>query len=136
MCICVICVFYRAFIFACVCVFAYVFLAPIFACVCVFAYVFLGAHLCLCLCFAYVFLGAHLCVYLWHIFVCVRVFYRAPIFACIGMTERDLSWQKDFTLWPFGPCHKVVKRSEVMEPRQWGEVTGRIAEGWNFLYDG
>ena len=54
---------------------------------------------------------------------------------CIGMQERDESWKKDFSLWPYGVCHQVVPSSKLFDPTTWAESTGQLAEDWMYPAD-
>ena len=54
---------------------------------------------------------------------------------CIGMQERDESWKKDFSLWPYGVCHKVVPTNKLFDPVRWSESTGQLAEDWTYPAD-
>ena len=65
----------------------------------------------------------------------VVMFTRGEIYACIGMTEKDLSWQSDYTLWPFGPCQRVVKRTEPFSVKRWVETTRDYTADWKYPYD-
>ena len=65
----------------------------------------------------------------------VVMFTRGEIYACIGMTEKDLSWQSDYTLWPFGPCQRVVKRTEPFSVKRWVEKTKDYTADWKYPYD-
>ena len=60
---------------------------------------------------------------------------RGEIYACIGMTDKDVSWQEDYTLWPFGPCHRVVKKSEPFSVKLWVERTRNFTAQWKYPYD-
>lgn len=55
---------------------------------------------------------------------------------CIGMQERDQSWQRDFTLWPFGVCHQVVQKNKPFDPAKWAEKTQHFADNWSHPHDG
>ena len=48
------------------------------------------------------------------------------------MQERDESWKKDFSLWPYGVCHQVVPTRKPFDPVKWAEVSGHLAENWSY----
>jgi len=60
---------------------------------------------------------------------------RYPIYTCIGMQERDLSWQSSYKLWPSGVCHRIVAIGEALNVAQWANVTGGFADRWTYASD-
>ena len=51
---------------------------------------------------------------------------------CIGMHDRDPSWDAYYMLWPHGPCHRVMMMGEGMEPYDYAQITGQIAHDWRY----
>ena len=87
------------------------------------------------------------CLHQWyrcsHIGICIMMMMlllsmllsRYPIYTCIGMQERDLSWQSSYKMWPSGVCHRVVSVTENLNVAHWANVTGGFADKWNHLSD-
>uniref|UniRef100_A0A6J0UBY9 Protein O-mannosyl-transferase TMEM260 isoform X1 n=1 Tax=Pogona vitticeps TaxID=103695 RepID=A0A6J0UBY9_9SAUR len=40
-------------------------------------------------------------------------------FVCIGLHEGDPTWKKDYSLWPWGSCDKLVPSRVPFDPRGW-----------------
>jgi len=59
--------------------------------------------------------------------LCVR---RYPIYVCIGMQDRDPSWQSSYVLWPAGVCHRVMSANQRLDAASWGNQTGGFADKW------
>ena len=59
----------------------------------------------------------------------------SPIYACIGMQQRDPSWQTSYALWPAGVCHRVVNISEPLHVASWANATGGFADRWTHHSD-
>ena len=62
--------------------------------------------------------------------------FRGPILVCIGMQEKDSSWESAYQLWPHGVCHRVVAHNTPLNPAMWTDLTARIAESWPYPFEG
>ncbi|KAM6201179.1 protein O-mannosyl-transferase TMEM260 [Rhynchocyon petersi] len=47
-------------------------------------------------------------------------------FVCIGIHEGDPTWKKNYSLWPWGSCEKLVPSEIVFNPEEWIERTRNI----------
>ncbi|XP_059551122.1 protein O-mannosyl-transferase TMEM260 isoform X2 [Myotis daubentonii] len=47
-------------------------------------------------------------------------------FVCIGIHEGDPTWQKNYSLWPWGSCDKLVPSEIVFNPEEWIKLTRNI----------
>ncbi|XP_032107051.1 transmembrane protein 260 isoform X5 [Sapajus apella] len=47
-------------------------------------------------------------------------------FVCIGIHEGDPSWKKNYSLWPWGSCDKLVPLEIVFNPEEWIKLTKNI----------
>uniref|UniRef100_A0A8C5KE17 Transmembrane protein 260 n=1 Tax=Jaculus jaculus TaxID=51337 RepID=A0A8C5KE17_JACJA len=47
-------------------------------------------------------------------------------FVCIGIHEGDPTWRKNYSLWPWGSCDKLVPSEIVFRPEEWIKLTRRI----------
>ncbi|XP_058018978.1 transmembrane protein 260 isoform X4 [Ahaetulla prasina] len=47
-------------------------------------------------------------------------------FVCIGLHEGDRSWKKDYSLWPWGACDKLVSSKVPFDPEMWVERTQNL----------
>ncbi|XP_041132322.1 transmembrane protein 260 isoform X2 [Polyodon spathula] len=45
------------------------------------------------------------------------------VFACIGLPEGDRSWERGFSLWPWGVCEKLVPSGTPFYPAEWVRLT-------------
>nr|XP_038949394.1 transmembrane protein 260 isoform X1 [Rattus norvegicus] len=54
-------------------------------------------------------------------------------FVCIGIHEGDPTWKKDYSLWPWGSCDKLVPSKIVFNPEEWIEHT-RTIYNWTEEY--
>lgn len=55
-------------------------------------------------------------------------------FVCIGIHEGDPTWKKDYSLWPWGSCDKLVPSKIVFNPEEWIERT-RAIYNWTEAYE-
>ncbi|XP_023371635.1 transmembrane protein 260 isoform X2 [Otolemur garnettii] len=44
-------------------------------------------------------------------------------FVCIGIHEGDPTWKKNYSLWPWGSCDKLVPSEIVFNPEEWIKLT-------------
>ncbi|XP_004699040.3 transmembrane protein 260 [Echinops telfairi] len=51
---------------------------------------------------------------------------RKETFVCIGIHEGDPSWKKNYSLWPWGSCDKLVPSEIVFHPEDWIKRTRAI----------
>ncbi|XP_061600425.1 protein O-mannosyl-transferase TMEM260 isoform X2 [Cololabis saira] len=51
---------------------------------------------------------------------------QRDVFACIGLSDGDMSWERTFTRWPFGVCDHLVPGNKQFHPKQWGQRTRNI----------
>ena len=56
------------------------------------------------------------------------------MFACIGMQDRDHSWQEKYILLPYGVCHKIDDASEFV-PEEWAALVGNYSDKWKYKWD-
>lgn len=49
-----------------------------------------------------------------------------PVFACIGLTDGDPSWEHSFTRWPLGVCDQLVSAHTHFHPEKWAEHTRNL----------
>ncbi|GAB1298783.1 Transmembrane protein 260 [Apodemus speciosus] len=54
-------------------------------------------------------------------------------FVCIGIHEGDPTWKKDYSLWPWGSCDKLVPSKIVFNPEEWIKRT-RAIYNWTEAY--
>ncbi|KAL7992766.1 hypothetical protein Chor_017022 [Crotalus horridus] len=47
-------------------------------------------------------------------------------FVCIGLHEGDSTWKKDYSLWPWGSCDKLVSSKAPFDPEMWIERTQNL----------
>ncbi|KAG8511750.1 Transmembrane protein 260, partial [Galemys pyrenaicus] len=47
-------------------------------------------------------------------------------FVCIGIHEGDPTWKKNYALWPWGSCDKLVHSEIVFNPEEWIKLTRNI----------
>ncbi|XP_019500566.1 PREDICTED: transmembrane protein 260 isoform X3 [Hipposideros armiger] len=47
-------------------------------------------------------------------------------FVCIGIHEGDSTWKKNYSLWPWGSCDKLVPSEIVFNPEEWIQLTRNI----------
>ncbi|XP_004370947.1 protein O-mannosyl-transferase TMEM260 [Trichechus manatus latirostris] len=47
-------------------------------------------------------------------------------FVCIGIHEGDPTWKKNYSLWPWGSCDKLVPSEIVFNPDKWIKLTRNI----------
>lgn len=47
-------------------------------------------------------------------------------FVCIGIHEGDPTWKKNYSLWPWGSCDKLVPSDIVFNPEEWIKLTRNI----------
>ncbi|XP_057586483.1 transmembrane protein 260 isoform X4 [Hippopotamus amphibius kiboko] len=47
-------------------------------------------------------------------------------FVCIGIHEGDPTWRKNYSLWPWGSCDKLVSSEIVFNPEEWITRTRNI----------
>ncbi|XP_067590798.1 protein O-mannosyl-transferase TMEM260 isoform X5 [Pseudorca crassidens] len=47
-------------------------------------------------------------------------------FVCIGIHEGDPTWKKNYSLWPWGSCDKLVSSEIVFDPEEWIKLTRNI----------
>ncbi|XP_026525992.1 transmembrane protein 260 isoform X1 [Notechis scutatus] len=47
-------------------------------------------------------------------------------FVCIGLHEGDPTWKKDYSLWPWGSCDKLVSSKVPFDPEMWVEHTQNL----------
>uniref|UniRef100_A0A3B5LNP6 Transmembrane protein 260 n=1 Tax=Xiphophorus couchianus TaxID=32473 RepID=A0A3B5LNP6_9TELE len=48
------------------------------------------------------------------------------VFACIGLTDGDPSWERSFSRWPLGVCDYLVPLQRQFHPERWAERTRRL----------
>ncbi|KAM6912902.1 protein O-mannosyl-transferase TMEM260 isoform 1-T1 [Xenentodon cancila] len=51
---------------------------------------------------------------------------QKDVFACIGLPDGDLSWERTFSRWPFGVCDYLVPAQKQFHPEQWAQRTRSI----------
>ncbi|MGH0163966.1 UNVERIFIED_CONTAM: hypothetical protein FKN15_063681 [Acipenser sinensis] len=56
------------------------------------------------------------------------------VFACIGLPEWDRSWERGFSLWPWGVCEKMVPSGTPFYPAEWVRLT-RNMYNWTEPYN-
>ncbi|XP_026875416.2 transmembrane protein 260 isoform X2 [Electrophorus electricus] len=49
-----------------------------------------------------------------------------PVFACIGLSEGDPSWERTFSRWPWGVCEQLVPVTRRLHPEEWARSTQRL----------
>ncbi|XP_058149362.1 protein O-mannosyl-transferase TMEM260 isoform X3 [Dasypus novemcinctus] len=52
--------------------------------------------------------------------------HRKETFVCIGIHEGDPTWKKNYSLWPWGSCDKLVPSEIVFNPEEWIKLTRNI----------
>ncbi|XP_029422527.1 transmembrane protein 260 isoform X2 [Nannospalax galili] len=62
------------------------------------------------------------------LFVVFQIYsnYRRETFVCIGIHEGDPTWKKNYSLWPWGSCDKLVPSRIVFNPEEWINLTRNI----------
>ncbi|XP_014842556.1 PREDICTED: transmembrane protein 260 isoform X1 [Poecilia mexicana] len=55
---------------------------------------------------------------------------RRDVFACIGLTDGDPSWERSFSRWPLGVCDYLVPLQRQFHPERWAERT-RSLYNWS-----
>jgi hypothetical protein len=60
------------------------------------------------------------------VLICFFVSNRKETFVCIGIHEGDPTWKKNYSLWPWGSCDKLVPSGIVFKPEEWIELTRNI----------
>nr|XP_037839957.1 transmembrane protein 260 isoform X7 [Chlorocebus sabaeus] len=62
------------------------------------------------------------------LFVVYQIYsnYRKETFVCIGIHEGDPTWKKNYSLWPWGSCDKLVPLEIVFNPEEWIKLTKNI----------
>ncbi|XP_062946851.1 protein O-mannosyl-transferase TMEM260 isoform X6 [Cynocephalus volans] len=62
------------------------------------------------------------------LFVVYQIYsnYRKETFVCIGIHEGDSTWKKNYSLWPWGSCDKLVPSEIVFNPEEWIKLTRNI----------
>uniref|UniRef100_A0A3Q2ZNF3 Transmembrane protein 260 n=1 Tax=Kryptolebias marmoratus TaxID=37003 RepID=A0A3Q2ZNF3_KRYMA len=48
------------------------------------------------------------------------------VFACIGLSDGDPSWERSFSRWPFGVCDYLVPVQKQFHPEEWAQRTQNI----------
>ncbi|OCT68540.1 transmembrane protein 260 isoform X1 [Xenopus laevis] len=56
----------------------------------------------------------------------LKVNKHKEIFSCIGLNEGDLTWQKSYSLWPWGACEKLVPKSTPFDAEEWIALTRNL----------
>ncbi|KAK3538255.1 hypothetical protein QTP70_033068 [Hemibagrus guttatus] len=49
-----------------------------------------------------------------------------PLFVCIGLSEGDPSWEKTFSLWPWGVCEQLMPLTSRLHPVEWAQRTQNL----------
>ncbi|KAK1793023.1 hypothetical protein P4O66_001733 [Electrophorus voltai] len=57
-----------------------------------------------------------------------------PVFACIGLSEGDPSWERTFSRWPWGVCEQLVPVTRRLHPEEWARSTQRLYD-WRQPHD-
>ncbi|XP_061824789.1 protein O-mannosyl-transferase TMEM260 isoform X1 [Nerophis lumbriciformis] len=52
------------------------------------------------------------------------------VFACIGLSDGDQSWEQNFSTWPFGVCDILVPALRQFHPKEWASHT-RSLYNWS-----
>ncbi|XP_013848901.1 transmembrane protein 260 isoform X5 [Sus scrofa] len=62
------------------------------------------------------------------LFVTYQIYsnYRKETFVCIGIHEGDPTWKKNYSLWPWGSCDKLVSSEIAFNPEEWIKLTRNI----------
>ncbi|XP_054894482.1 transmembrane protein 260 isoform X5 [Poeciliopsis prolifica] len=55
---------------------------------------------------------------------------QRDVFACIGLTDGDPSWERSFSRWPLGVCDYLVPLQRQFHPERWAERT-RSLYNWS-----
>lgn len=53
-------------------------------------------------------------------------FCRRDVFACIGLSDGDPSWERSFSRWPLGVCDYLVPVQRQFHPKAWAHRTRNI----------
>ncbi|KAL5008068.1 hypothetical protein ScPMuIL_013649 [Solemya velum] len=61
---------------------------------------------------------------------------KYPIFACIGVQNHEPSWESGYELWPYGVCHRFVKKEESMNLEEWSDTVDSMARNWTYPLEG
>ncbi|XP_072545627.1 protein O-mannosyl-transferase TMEM260 isoform X2 [Salminus brasiliensis] len=59
---------------------------------------------------------------------------QRPVFACIGLSEGDPSWERTFSRWPWGVCEQLVPVTSRLHPEEWAQHTQRLYN-WSQPHD-
>ncbi|KAM9354137.1 protein O-mannosyl-transferase TMEM260 [Pholidichthys leucotaenia] len=51
---------------------------------------------------------------------------QRDVFACIGLSDGDPSWERTFSRWPMGVCDYLVPVQRQFDPEEWAERTRNI----------
>ncbi|KAM5273275.1 protein O-mannosyl-transferase TMEM260 [Ctenodactylus gundi] len=51
---------------------------------------------------------------------------QKEVFVCIGIHEDDSTWKKNYSLWPWGSCDKLVPSRIAFNPEDWIKLTKNI----------
>ncbi|KAH0620270.1 hypothetical protein JD844_020408 [Phrynosoma platyrhinos] len=63
----------------------------------------------------------------------LKVNKHKEVFVCIGLHEGDPTWKKDYALWPWGSCDKLVSSKAAFDPGEWISRT-RNLYNWSEEY--
>ncbi|XP_013131756.1 transmembrane protein 260 isoform X3 [Oreochromis niloticus] len=56
----------------------------------------------------------------------VHTNHRRDVFACIGLPDGDLSWERSYSRWPLGVCDYLVPIQKQFHPEEWAHRTRNI----------
>ena len=63
---------------------------------------------------------------------------KGPIIGCIGVQNREMSWQDSYFTFPYGPCSWIIKLKEFTTfyttMDAYIENIQNISAGWNYPY--
>ncbi|XP_023149470.2 transmembrane protein 260 isoform X1 [Amphiprion ocellaris] len=59
---------------------------------------------------------------------------QRDMFACIGLPDGDLSWERSFSRWPLGVCDYLVPVQRQFHPEEWAHRTRNIYN-WSEPYN-
>ncbi|XP_039459688.1 transmembrane protein 260 isoform X3 [Oreochromis aureus] len=51
---------------------------------------------------------------------------QRDVFACIGLPDGDLSWERSYSRWPLGVCDYLVPIQKQFHPEEWAHRTRNI----------
>ncbi|NXQ88951.1 TM260 protein, partial [Nyctibius grandis] len=63
----------------------------------------------------------------------LKVNEHKEVFVCIGLHEGDSTWRRNYSLWPWGTCEKLVPSDVVFDPGEWIHLT-RSLYNWTEDY--